>query len=809
MENRFTTVDEILKNAIVQFGDGNNANYNKYLNYLIRGYNELGYDILKNVKRTYLSVDETTKTALIPKDYVNYVRVGFVNQVNEIVDLSYNNNIKLKTENPNKNCHCECGCDGEICYNTGTITANTKTTESKVLFPQTRYSNTYTTSLLFPLQRCTYTYEIPTITIPFMFDWIEINGQQVEINQPVITQSDLDDIFTNLGFTIDSGNYVYEQAFDIYGGYQITEYCINEVSPLSTTIKQECTYLYQYRAVTTPFTFNWIKINGVNFNINAPVVTQSDFTNVFINLGFTELVPPAPFFGYGKTSVDVYGDYEIEFANGTKQTISVRFIVDCVDKYTITYARPNSVTTPLVFDWIVIDGVQTNVNQTINNLSELDAIFAGYGFTVVGNNYVLNDSYFNYENYQVTEYCESENVIEIPITSIEDCVDAIGIRFPLTIDSISIFDSTTEFYQNPSDVQVVNRVFNNQEELDQFMTELGWTITGENIYTLTSPEYWVSFNGNVYNGDTDRSFTTLNAIDVVEEQVEYTNLTTICVNESGDITKQETVHGFGDNVERCTYYFTTDTTTFPKTDNTYTKDGIEYTMPDFDDFNEMSDYLYDLGIRQNNNYDPQTSEDMEFVIYDTASVYENIIIGGEEVPISTEDCYENREINSVTTNTLMCYVPKKECGCPELNDEVVNTLSRCGIISTQAWWRYLRGGDLYMKQALYDSAWGWFNINYNTGVIQLNDSFGLDTIYLEYYSANEIDSADYLVPLLSQDALISYIDMLRVRSKSNVPLYEKQRTEKRYSVEKKKLSQRLTPLRVQELLDILRTRQKP
>ena len=103
MENRFTTVDEILKNAIVQFGDGNNANYNKYLNYLIRGYNELGYDILKNVKRTYLSVDETTKTALIPKDYVNYVRVGFVNQVNEIVDLSYNNNIKLKTENPNKN----------------------------------------------------------------------------------------------------------------------------------------------------------------------------------------------------------------------------------------------------------------------------------------------------------------------------------------------------------------------------------------------------------------------------------------------------------------------------------------------------------------------------------------------------------------------------------------------------------------------------------------------------------------------------------------------------------------------------------
>jgi len=630
MDNRFTTVDDILKNAIIQFGEGNNANYNRYLSYLIRGYNELGYDLLKNVKRTFLAVDKSTKTALIPKDYVNYIRVGFVNQVNEIVDLSYNGNIKLETQNPYKNCHCDCGCDGEICYNTNTITSNTTLTETNQVLEAPERICDYTVVFNnFRLNECDYSYIRPSNDVfegtTYVAQKIKKNGVYIYINQVITSLAELDALFIELGFTVDT----------------------NPIDP-------------QYMITTT----------------------------------------------------DVWEEYN----------------------YTI-------------------DNTDVNLTPTLSN-----------------------------------------------------CATATGIQFPLTINSIINYegDAKNKMLLIPI-VTIIDRVLKSEYELDAYFQELGWTKTTSYTYTVSSSRDWGVFNVTMHTlKDIDLWIAqTSCSVDVVSDV--YKNTTRICQDESGNIIQESCVYGFTPIMPNCNYYVNMSGVIFggASANNKYTVNGVEYSMGVINNSGQLRSKMLTFG------FVTDASNPLTFRAYGSFNVWNNFKVNNVDYPPTNNYCLEGYEIVQKCTTTTICNIPKKECGCPELNDEIVNTLYTCGWINAQACQRYIRGGDMYMKQALYDSAWGWFNVDYYNGVIQLNDSFGLDTIYLEYYSANEIDDAEYLVPLLAQDALISYIDMMRTRSKVNIPLYEKQRSEKRYSVEKKKLSQRLTPLRIQELLDILRTRQKP
>jgi len=354
-------------------------------------------------------------------------------------------------------------------------------------------------------------------------------------------------------------------------------------------------------------------------------------------------------------------------------------------------------------------------------------------------------------------------------------------------------------------ITAVNRVLKSEEELDAYFASLGWTKTTSFVYTVSSDKDWGMFNVTMYSyKDVDVRIEQKSCkVGIVSNT--YTNTVRTCQDENDNIIQESCVYGFTPIVPNCNYYVDMSGVTFGgiHANNSYTVDGVEYLMGPIVNYAYLRNKMLTLGLVTNgpNLY--------QFRAYGSFGVWSNFKINNIDYTPIKNYCLEGNKVVQKCTTTTICNISKKECGCPELNNKLVNTLYTCGWINSQSWQRYMRGGDLYMKQALYDSAWGWFNVDYANGIIQLNDSFGLDTIYLEYYSANEIDGADYLVPLLAQDALISYIDMMRTRSKVNIPLYEKQRSEKRYSVEKKKLSQRLTPLRIQELLDILRTRQKP
>jgi hypothetical protein len=262
-------------------------------------------------------------------------------------------------------------------------------------------------------------------------------------------------------------------------------------------------------------------------------------------------------------------------------------------------------------------------------------------------------------------------------------------------------------------------------------------------------------------------------------------------------------YGFTPRTKTCNYYVTFSPIVYGQPNNYYVVDGVTTVMPIISNPAQLRARMLSFGFVQNQ---PGV---MTFRLYNSSAVWESITIGGTTYNVTQDYCLEGYEIQKKCTVENVCNIPIKECGCPELNDTIVNTLKSCGCLSNQTYERWIKGGEVGQRQALPNSRWGWYNVDMYNGVIQFNPSFSLDTIYLEYYSANEVDSKDYLLLRMAREALLAYIYMKSIMLKRNVPLYEKQLAQKNYVAEKKKLQQRLRPIRIADLLDIFRTRQKP
>jgi hypothetical protein len=81
-------LDEVIKSLLIQEGESTEHKYMQYLDVAIRGMKELSFDILQQIKTETLTVNDNL-TVDLPKDYVNYTRIGRCMSHGRIETLGY------------------------------------------------------------------------------------------------------------------------------------------------------------------------------------------------------------------------------------------------------------------------------------------------------------------------------------------------------------------------------------------------------------------------------------------------------------------------------------------------------------------------------------------------------------------------------------------------------------------------------------------------------------------------------------------------------------------------------------------------
>lgn len=352
--SRWISVNNIVKSAMLDMGESTPNNYNRYLSWIIRGVNELGYDVFKRFKEVLLKVDTSTYTALLPNDYVQQVRVGLINTNGEYLPFTYNPNIVFDVEVPA--CHCDCGCTSEICE---TITEeNVEQTDVVIATPvvQCDYSVTLLVSQqqgvcgnpIFPLTVTSITIDGFTTTM----NTVVANGIALSALQRSYQISSLPMSMVTNGINANLSVYLCTKSLSYYPDYPLTinSYVKNGVTVLDGTIVANLSALDAYMATLgwarTASTPDYVITNSTDtwseFNIEGATIT-GDQQVVVLNSSCTAGVPQWCDYSYDLSGIGLSFPLTIQIA---------------IDGYTLPF-------TP----------------YQVNSQADLDAFFSGYGFT--------------------------------------------------------------------------------------------------------------------------------------------------------------------------------------------------------------------------------------------------------------------------------------------------------------------------------------------------------------------------------------------------------------------------------------------
>lgn len=442
---------------------------------------------------------------------------------------------------------------------------------------------------------------------------------------------------------------------------------------------------------------------------------------------------------------------------------------------------------PFTLTVVNINGFTTNYGEVFLNQGALDAFILEN--TVLGLQYVINGTY----------------VVGI-IGTAYSCTKTPSLvnDYPMTIVSyvkngVTVTDGT---------------VVADQAALTAYMLSLGFTLNDlapdANTYVITnSNDTWSNFIIEGETIDAQTAIVSPTSCSATTTNQTYVNTCQTCVAENGEITKQCCVWGsvaISEYDYEIVLLISRDGGfSYKINDAVITIDGVETAIGELDSIIEMIDYLEGLGFFVV-DLDPLTLRKTgSSVVYESiSSVLQGITV-------------EFTQSNHITSEIeKKCYVEHicvaevvPECGCIVVTDAIVDVLNTNSILENQAYNRYKRGGSLLQTYATAGNVLGYYNVNKENNIMYFNTGMPHRAVYLQYYSANEVDSGDFLVPVQAQETLIAYLDYKSKWSKSNVPLYEKQRAEKYWYNEKTKLKARLNPILMSEVQDILRTLIRP
>ena len=801
--SQFVTIDDCIKLALINIGEEGNHMYNRFKVWCINGYEELGYDVLKRYKQKYLPVNTSTKTALLPDDFVQWLRVGVINQGNEIQDLVEDKNIVF-TPIAEEGCdpvpHCSCGCTDPLCA----AISNATTTEETISIPIPNYT-TY----------CDYNYAFDA-PIEGQFPYnvtIVINGVVTDA-ETITQQSDLDTFFSDLGFTKNSNtDYSKSNTSDVYGNLVFNgDYCIN--ATVSTTLLfQTCTY-------SLPSTINF---NGIDITLGGVLYTSADvFTSVSQILSFLNSANNG--FGFFTNSFNLvyakastatatyFGTMNVDTA-GTPVAVPAGAYVNNTGSQVFDLSP---LTFPLANASIIIDGATHTNNSTLANATAMVAWLNGLGkakFTLVINTITVRHvsanitPVFTFPTVTVTITTNGvPNVYSTPTNSLAEIVTWLN-----TQSSGAFGTDGTKIYAVDSTGQIV-------------YTSMGATWSGgsgSTSFTSANPNgalfYIQGLDGCVDQTDTN-SVTQSGCESVVTSytNADYTKTTTICTNDDGNIAARICEPVVTNPQETCTYVITFPRTLSvlnnqPYTNFYFTKNNQTLTIGDVTDSTELTSIMTANGFSL-------TSSGAASIVYTktlSADVWDSATFTNSANTITSIDFVQSScavptpTVETVCYDTVVCETETAECGCPTLNNEVVNTIQQWSTLFNEFIQRDLHGLDWQQtfKQPL--SWFGYFNINTELGVIQFDNHYPFDTVYLQYYSANEVSGGEYLVPILAREALAAYMVHKYTFHKTNISGYDKRAYQRAYYNEKKKLHERMNPARFADIMSVTRMNPRP
>lgn len=256
-DSRYLTLDSIVKNYLLSAGEETDRLYNKALHYAIKGVNQFAKDIYGN-ETHLLAVDSDTKQAEFPEGIANWVNVGFVNQVNEFVPLTYNPNLVFTPKR--KACHCPCECDGTGC----TLTTPEATYGTTTMLTPQRQA-VYISNVIFDFETCDYTLDLNGSSIQTIVSYKK-NGITTTVNEPIADLSALQTYMASLGFSVTGDPLIFENT--------------NETSLWQNIITDDGTGTLTTHSMTEsncstsagrmyPFTINSITRDGETINTNT------------------------------------------------------------------------------------------------------------------------------------------------------------------------------------------------------------------------------------------------------------------------------------------------------------------------------------------------------------------------------------------------------------------------------------------------------------------------------------------------------------------------------------------------------------
>jgi len=186
----------------------------------------------------------------------------------------------------------------------------------------------------------------------------------------------------------------------------------------------------------------------------------------------------------------------------------------------------------------------------------------------------------------------------------------------------------------------------------------------------------------------------------------------------------------------------------------------------------------------------------------TTSPYQNLVQDATGIPIQ-DNFGSNVEGNSITEERWK-----------KANDVIINQ----GIfdnLDDYAYWANYYGfdntiayGQLYGLEPQYAQVNGWFNPNYREGKMSFSSDLVNKLIVLEYISDGLAYDLDSKVPKLAEDAIYAYILHAIISTRANQQEYLVQRLKKDKSAKLRNAKIRLSNIKLDEIVQVMRGKSK-
>jgi len=116
MIDGYYDLDYCVNSVLADMGETSKRHYQRFLNYAVEAYRRLnlGNMVAPTIKTVKLDIDSNTKTAQLPDDYVDYLKVGY-SCGGIIINLDYNDDLRFELSNDIFPDACDCESELNQC----------------------------------------------------------------------------------------------------------------------------------------------------------------------------------------------------------------------------------------------------------------------------------------------------------------------------------------------------------------------------------------------------------------------------------------------------------------------------------------------------------------------------------------------------------------------------------------------------------------------------------------------------------------------------------------------------------------------